>query len=64
MPEIENNDLTGPATSDGGGSVVEAWDKKHGTYKDTITGTDQMGKLPQSQMPQGTDPKPFSIKGS
>lgn len=40
----------------------EAMKKMDGTYEDNAAeGSDQMSRLPQASMPQGTDPKPFTL---
>ncbi len=44
------------------GNVQEKIEQMTGTYQDKVTDEkDQMSKLPQSSIPQGTDPSPFSI---
>ena len=40
----------------------EAMKKLDGIYKDSAAqGDDQMSRLPQSSLPTGTDPKPFTL---
>ncbi len=53
-------DVLKSATQDG--NVMEKIDKAAGTYEDKVANnTDAMSKLPQSSLPTGTDPSPFSI---
>lgn len=49
-------------TADGDGDVMKKINSAHGEYKDAVTdNTNQMSKLPQTSLPQGTDPSPFTL---
>jgi hypothetical protein len=44
------------------GDIMSAVDKAAGQYKDAVTAdTNTMSKLPQSSLPQGVDPSPFTL---
>lgn len=40
---------------------AKALEKQEGVYKEAGAGVPEMQKLPQSSLPQGADPSPFSI---
>lgn len=51
--------LKGAAES---GDIMSAVDKAAGQYKDAVSDDkNTMSKLPQSSLPTGTDPSPFTL---
>lgn len=64
MPDKPNFEEFGGASSQSQTDATEIYDGRYGKYKDAVDDdTDQLSKLPQAELPQGKDPKPFSIKG-
>ncbi len=54
---VENDKLTGD------GNTIKKVESSQGTYKPSVPEGDVASRLPQQQLPQGPDPKPFKIKG-
>jgi hypothetical protein len=50
------------SVADGEGDVMKKIDEAHGEYKDSVSdNTNTMSKLPQTSLPTGTDPSPFTL---